>query len=192
MNKSLLTLCLDFNSKLGSNGVASLCRGLRTNSTLKKLSLKHCSIDGTGGISLGEMLSFPRLALKTLDLTGNSLRAAGLISLCPGLSQNASLSCLLLSDNNILSENADVNALQSLAEVMAIHKSLTKVEMLHNPIGSAGGVALLKTLGSQNMRLSSFKIDTNMDNDLYKAVFRTVSNLKKKKGGGKKKSKKKK
>ncbi|GMI24158.1 hypothetical protein TeGR_g9572 [Tetraparma gracilis] len=40
MNRSLMTLVLDYNRELGSDGCAALCRGLRTNSTLKKLSLK--------------------------------------------------------------------------------------------------------------------------------------------------------
>ena len=49
MNKSLVTLNLDFNSGIGSNGgIKALCIGLRTNSTLKKLSLRHCSIIGRG------------------------------------------------------------------------------------------------------------------------------------------------
>ena len=48
MNKSLLCLILDFNRSLGVDGVANLCKGLRTNSTLKKLSLKHCNIFGPG------------------------------------------------------------------------------------------------------------------------------------------------
>jgi hypothetical protein len=37
-NLSLLTLKLDYNTTLGDEGVANLCRGLRTNSTLKQVS----------------------------------------------------------------------------------------------------------------------------------------------------------
>ena len=44
MNRSLLTLSLDYNMSLKSEGVAALCMGLRTNSTLKKLSLQYCDI----------------------------------------------------------------------------------------------------------------------------------------------------
>jgi hypothetical protein len=36
-NLSLLTLKLDYNATLGAEGVVALCRGLRSNSTLKVL-----------------------------------------------------------------------------------------------------------------------------------------------------------
>ncbi len=45
MNSTLVTLILDFNIKLGSDGMKNLSRGLCTNSTLKKLSVKYCGID---------------------------------------------------------------------------------------------------------------------------------------------------
>lgn len=48
MNKSLLSLVLDFNGNLGVDGIGALCKGLRTNSSLLKLSLRYCSIDGEG------------------------------------------------------------------------------------------------------------------------------------------------
>ena len=56
MNRSLLTLNLDYNMSLKSEGVAALCMGLRTNSTLKRLSLQYCDIDEDSGGPLGEML----------------------------------------------------------------------------------------------------------------------------------------
>ena len=37
-NLSLLTLKLDFNASLGDEGVINLCKGVRTNSTLKQVS----------------------------------------------------------------------------------------------------------------------------------------------------------
>ena len=45
MKNSIITLILDFNSGLGSEGIKNLCRGLRTNSTLERLSARHCGID---------------------------------------------------------------------------------------------------------------------------------------------------
>lgn len=68
MNKTLSTLVLDFNGLLGSEGASSLCKGLSTNSTLRKLSLKHCNIDERGGKPIGDMLSFKRSGLMELDL----------------------------------------------------------------------------------------------------------------------------
>ena len=38
-NLSLLTLKLDYNTTLGDEGVANLCRGLRTNASLKQVGI---------------------------------------------------------------------------------------------------------------------------------------------------------
>jgi hypothetical protein len=85
MNKTLASLVLDFNRTLQSDGVAALCKGLATNSTLKRLSMKHCEIDEKGGEPIASMLMFKRLGLISLDLTGNRFGAVGLVDICRGL-----------------------------------------------------------------------------------------------------------
>lgn len=70
-NKSLLSLKLDYNPSLGSEGTAALCRGLRTNSTLKQLHLPYCNLDSDAGAPLGEMLSYTKLQLAVLNLQVN-------------------------------------------------------------------------------------------------------------------------
>lgn len=89
MNRSLLTLSLDYNMTLKSEGVAALCMGIRTNSTLKKLSLRYCDIDENAGGPLGEMLAFTKIGLSILDLMGNRLSGIGLRDMCPGMRRNA-------------------------------------------------------------------------------------------------------
>jgi len=48
MNNSVLTLSLDYNPTLACIGTIALCEGLKSNSSLKKLSLQRCNI-GFGG-----------------------------------------------------------------------------------------------------------------------------------------------
>ncbi len=67
-NKSLLSLKLDYNPSLGSEGTAALCRGLRTNSSLKQLHLPYCDLGSEAGAPLGEMLSYTKLQLAVLNL----------------------------------------------------------------------------------------------------------------------------
>lgn len=67
-NKSLLSLKLDCNQSLGSEGAGALCRGLRTNSTLKQLHLPYCDLGEDAGAALGEMLSYTKLQLSVLNL----------------------------------------------------------------------------------------------------------------------------
>lgn len=43
-NLSLLTLKLDYNASLGAEGVINLCRGLRTNISLKQLHMQYCQV----------------------------------------------------------------------------------------------------------------------------------------------------
>lgn len=72
-------------SNNNNSNLKALCTGLRTNSTIKRLSLRNCFIQGCqGGLILGEMLSFPKTQIQHLDLTGNLLGGLGLYSLCTG------------------------------------------------------------------------------------------------------------
>ena len=179
------TLVLDFNRTLGSEGVIALCKGLRTNSTLKKLSLKHCNIDERGGTPIAEMLQFKRLALISLDVTSNSLGGIGLLDICEGLGCNSILKILRLADNSICQD--DTTALEKFAGVLAKHPSLIAVDMLHNKIGTTGGQLLLPAIRDKT-QITEFKVDSRMDDELFKSLFRASTASKKKKG--KKKAKK--
>jgi len=188
MNRTLSTLVLDFNRTLGSDGVAALCKGLSTSSTLKKLSLKHCNIDERGGKSIGGMLSFKRLTLSQLDVTSNSIGGLGLKDMCVGLSENTSVKTLRLGDNAIGQTDNDVEALEMFASALVKHPSIIGVDLLHNTIGTVGGSLLLPAV-RDNKRISEFKVDSTMDDELFKSLFK-VSTAKKSKGKKKKKSKK--
>jgi len=191
MNKTLTTLLLDFNS-LGPEGASALCKGIATNSSLTVLSLKHCKIDSMGGEHISAMLAFKKLALTTLDLSGNCLGGAGLAELCKGLGENASLTTFRLADNNTRQTDEDLAALEAFGQVLLTHSKLSEIDFDHNHIGSIGGKLLLPGV-SENKQITTFKIsEIDMDEETYKALFR-VSNASKSKGSkGKKKGKKKK
>ena len=187
MNKSLLVLSLDFNENLGSEGVSALCGGLRTNSSLKKLSLRYCCIDKMGGSPISEMLCFKKLALTILDLKGNDLGGEGLHSICTGLSENTKLEELNLADNGISSSETDLSILEQFGTVLSSHTPLHSIDLNHNPIGTKGGMILLDSVGPKNKRIKKFKVDKSISSDVYNLLCRTQQ---KKKVGGKKKKKK--
>ncbi len=191
MNKTLTTLLLDFNS-LGPEGASALCNGIATNSTLTELSLKHCNIDSMGGEPISAMLAFKRLAITTLDLSGNCLGGVGLAELCKGLEKNTSLTTFRLADNNIRQTDEDLAALEAFGQVLLTHSKLSEIDFDQNHIGSIGGKLLLPGV-RENKQIATFKIsEINMDEETYKALFR-VSNASKSKGSkGKKKGKNKK
>ena len=187
MIKTLVNVNLDYNP-LGCAGVSALSRGLRSNKTLKVLSLRYCNIDEGGGEPLSEILSVPKIAITCLDLTGNRLGGKGLRSLCPGIKANSSLLKLILSDNNIMSSEADAIAIEEFSEVIREHKSITEISLLYNAIGEQGGVTLINGIGS-NKRITSFTVDTSLPPDLYSALTRIPTKEKGKKKKGKKKKK---
>lgn len=121
-NLSLLTLKLDYNTTFGSQGkpflllcvepyfvshlffvlgVSNLCRGLRTNLTLKQLHLQFCNITSDGGSSLSDLLANSKSGLLVLNVAGNRLGGVGLSALCKGLMVNTKLESLSLADNMI-------------------------------------------------------------------------------------------
>ena len=107
-NLSLLTLKLDFNKELGTSGLVHLCRGLRTNSTLKNLYLRCCSITTEGASHLADVVSFNKSGLELLNVSGNKLGGVGLSMICKGLESNTVLESLSLADNMIESNEEDL------------------------------------------------------------------------------------
>mmetsp|Transcript_19576 Transcript_19576/g.26542 ORF Transcript_19576/g.26542 Transcript_19576/m.26542 type:complete len:261 (-) Transcript_19576:279-1061(-) len=183
-NKSLLTLKLNYNRSLGSEGVAALCAGLQTNSTLKHLHLPFCNITAEAGIALSEMLMYTRLALNTLNLQGNQLRGRGLENLCPGLERCTSIIDLNLDDNDI--GEYDIEPLTQFANVLILSASLARVSLIHNWIGEPGGQALLPALAPEMKRIQQFLVDDSVPPPLFGKLLRVSSGAK----GGKKKGKK--
>ncbi|CAM9998429.1 unnamed protein product, partial [Phaeothamnion confervicola] len=117
-NQSLLTLKLDYNPRLGSDGAAALCRGLRTNAMLRQLHLPYCGVGPEGGGALGEVLAYGRCHLTVLNLQGNRIGADGLARMAPGLARNASLAFLSVADNEIGGCEADATALETFRDAM--------------------------------------------------------------------------
>lgn len=67
-NQSLLTLKLLYDSTIGPEGCVQLCRGLRTNRTLKRLELGYCGLDVEAAESLSEVIGFQLCGLNRLNL----------------------------------------------------------------------------------------------------------------------------
>ena len=66
-NLSLVILKLDYNHTLGTKGIANLCKGLRSNSTLRELHVQYCQIHGAeGGTAVSDLLANSRTNLTIL------------------------------------------------------------------------------------------------------------------------------
>lgn len=190
MMKTLVNLNLDYNSRLGSDGVAALAKGLITNRTLKRLYLRYCGIDESGGKALSEILSAPKISLSVLDLSGNRLGCQGLLHLCPGLQQNKSLQQLYLTDNAIIPIENNIEGIMQFSNVLKDHKSLTEIHLLYNKIGVEGALSLMDGI-DRNKMITGFVVDTSLPADIYSSLNRIPTSGKGKKNKSKKKKKKK-
>ena len=188
MNRSLITLSLDYNMTLKSEGVAALCQGLRTNSTLKKLSLRYCELDEDAGGPLGEMLAFTKSGLNILDIMGNELGGTGLLDFCGGLKRNKSLVSLVLADNNINVLDEDIKGLEKLADALIGHTTITSVDLVYNRFGDKGGAILLPVIDpvGGNKAITTFRVDASLPDEIFKKLNKSGG------GGGKGKKGKKK
>ena len=182
-NLSLLTLKLDYNSTFGTEGLKNLCRGLRTNISMKQLHVMYCKIDEEGGKYLAEVLGSSKSALELLNVGGNKLGGKGLSYLCSGLIENQRLEKLQLNDNYIDENPEDLDGLAALRDcIMTPTVAVTSIDLLFNRIGEPGANVLLPAFSDPNCKISEFLVDSSLPLDLFEQIFKSGGGGKKKKG----------
>lgn len=194
-NISLLTLKLDYNQTLGDDGLVALCRGLRTNMSLRQLHLQFCNLTAASGHALADLLANSRSALEVLNVAGNRLTGQGVHVLCTkGLVVNTKCETLNLSDNLIDQLDEDLVGLTALRDcLMTPTNGLTSVDLMYNRIGERGGLVLVEALESEGCKIKEFLVDLTLPMPLFEKLFKKAGGKKGKKGkGGKKGGKKKK
>ncbi len=191
-NLSLLTLKLDYNSSFGTEGVVNLCRGLRTNRSLKQLHMQFCNITSDAGEPLAELCANSRSFLEVLNIGGNRLGGVGLSKLCRGLAVNTKLTTLCLNDNMIDQTEEDLDGIACFRDViMNPTCTLESIDMMFNRIGLPGGNILAEALGPDNTRIKEFLVDLTLPMEIFEKLNRKAGGKKGKKGKGGKKGKKK-
>ncbi len=111
---SLQYLSLDLNPALGDAGVHGLCRGLRSNNTLKRLSLSGCGLGPDGAEDVAAVVGAPTCMLESIDLSGNDIGLTGLRSLAVAASYSKTLQELLLCNCALSSRSAADDAAVAL------------------------------------------------------------------------------
>jgi Ran GTPase-activating protein (RanGAP) involved in mRNA processing and transport len=186
-NVSLLTLKLDYNVQMGTDGCEMLSRGLRTNMALKQLHLQFCSLNTDAGKPLADILANTRSNLDTLNIAGNRLGGSGLLSLCQGLMVNTKLETLVLADNMIDHEAEDLIGLRAFRDCLLTPTvALSSVDLMYNRIGSPGAEILIEATTPES-KIKEFLVDLTLPMDLFEKLFKKAGG---KKGGKKGKGKK--
>ena len=165
-NTSLVTLNLDHNTKIGSEGVRALCRGIAYNKTLRRLSLAYCDVGTEGGEALKPVIAFPASSLGRLNLRGNQIGGPGFKAIASALRRNKALTNLDMSDNRI---GPDVDALATFAHSMKYNQKLA-INLEHNLIGEAGADALINS-GAFEKGVNSTLKQMTVDIDMSKEKF---------------------
>lgn len=88
---SITALLLDYN-QFGDEGCAGLCRGLKLNKTLLRLSLNYCNLGPTSGQTLGSLLT--ETAIRDIYLDGNHLECEGVIEMIKLLADKAEMEAI--------------------------------------------------------------------------------------------------
>jgi len=188
-NLSLLTLKLDYNATLGDEGILNLCRGLRTNITLRQLHLQFCNLTHESGVHLSEVMANSKSSIEVLNIAGNKLGGRGLKDLCQGLIVNTKCHTLNIADNMIDQTEDDQIGLLAFKDVlMTSTVGLINVDLMFNRIGEIGATILVEALGPKNTKIKEFFVDLTLPMPIFEKIFRKGGGKKAKKGGkGKKK-----
>lgn len=165
-NTSMVTLNLNF-SDIGD--VGDLAKGLRINTTLTKLTLRHCPIRNPGAMALAVVLKTNH-TLQHLDLEFCDITAPGSAALGEALVGNETLRTLDLKGNAI----GDIGA-ECLARGLTRNKSLVHLDLRADrrskeTIGIIGAVCLAKTL-KINRTLKVLKLEGNSVGQEYGHLF---------------------
>jgi Leucine-rich repeat (LRR) protein len=150
-NKTITSLCIADNG-LGRNAAAvrSIAEGVRSNTTLQQLDLRHCRLDDLGISVLADALATRNASILELDLGNNEITSVGVRALVEdSMGAMNSLTKLCLSSNRIRSEGATI-----LADALGRNAmpSLTRLELGWCCIDDDGCVVLVSAL-EQNASL---------------------------------------
>jgi Ran GTPase-activating protein (RanGAP) involved in mRNA processing and transport len=176
----LVSLSIDFND-LGDDGVVRLCAGLKLAKKLESLSLSYCNVGERGAAELAAQVLPHLTSLKNLDLQGNFVRNGGMAALGSALAENTSLETLNLSDNSI---EDHVDSVAVFRDGLQQNTTLQSINLGGNLIGEDCAKLLAEMLANKS-NISSFRVTTQLQSELFNACFRDGGGKKKGKGGKK-------
>ena len=141
------------------DGVTALAECLKYNTSLTRLELNSDEIGDDGAAALGQCLKH-NTSLTTLELNSNKIGNVGATALGECLKCNKSLTTLILNSNKF----GDVGA-AALVECLKYNKSLTRLELSGNEIGNDGTAALGECL-KHNTSLTTLILYNNKIGDV--------------------------
>ncbi|KAH3761120.1 leucine-rich repeat-containing protein [Pelomyxa schiedti] len=138
-------------NNISDEGVASLAKCLKVNSSLQKVKLKYNGIGPTGAQALAECLPFNR-TLRSLSFSENGIATAG-----------AEFIASTLSDSYLERLDASVNSIEStgcqcLLKSLLSNSHLRSFDLSLNNIGASKGSDMLKQVLESNNTLTKLTL----------------------------------
>ena len=137
---------------ISTEALHDLCKALKFNRTVKRLSLPCLYIGDSGAIAIADLLA-ENSALRFLDLTLNNIGTQGAIAIGKSLAQNENLEQLVLAANNL---NDD--GVTAVANSLPKNNSLCELDISGNHVTDAGLDQIYRALCC-NLRITNIKYD---------------------------------
>ena len=152
-----------------------LIGALKTQNTVKSLNLMRCNIGESECEALAQWLSSPTCSLRVLDIGFNNLSCQAIQVLITSLCQNCTLNVLDITESYISLEllpsliqlpllrlnlklcHLGPEEMYVIAGALCGNSKLEILELVHNPIGDIGAIALANTL-RQNKTLKHINL----------------------------------
>lgn len=143
-------------NKLGPDGVALLTKSLERNTFLTVLDLSMNEIGAAGAACIASLLSDVANGLKTLQLYGNHLGAAGVRLIVQALMHNKELHVLNIGNNNATDE-----VCAEIGEMLSHNGTLEELDIRLNSFSAAGIKEMMKWGRHENSNLRKLTLSGN-------------------------------
>ena len=145
-------------NKIGDNGIALIATVLQTNTTIRELSVRDCSISDEGAESLARALAV-KSSLSRLSISKNNIGDKGIGHIAAAFhSSTIRIKTLEISKCSISDDGVEI-----LAGALAVNESVEDLDISDNEISDNGIAHLVTAL--QTMRMRSLKVRGNYMTD---------------------------
>ncbi|KAL0236875.1 hypothetical protein PCE1_000272 [Barthelona sp. PCE] len=136
-NTSLKNLSVSHNP-LGDRGCLLLTNMLKDNLSIEEISLRHCQIDVTGGVTLFRtLLPQPLTRIKHIDMSGNPITDISLVAIGETIQLNKSVEAIILSNISLTNQDTSIEIfLNGLTQ----NSTLKQLDLSHNLMTEEQGI----------------------------------------------------
>ena len=154
------------NGLLNDDDVKRMCVFLPRNVTMDSLIARHNNLTYKSGQAFAQALATRHAHIEELDLSFNSIRMEGIISLSEALEWNTSILTLNLRRNELTNDGESVEGIVKLARALEKNYGMTDLDLSDNNLtdylGKMEGVAALAAMLEKNETLKILKIPNNV------------------------------